>query len=107
MRLALECPVISKLRLQEDFRALWLGKALTLTRDEQGFVSKIRIEAKVASDDRVRNLVIQEVGKPLHLFGSGGIKIRHELEQDLQAIESALAFYFNVSRIRWEAAVSI
>jgi hypothetical protein len=108
MRCALECSVEGKLRLPGDINTAWFnGKQLIIRRDTDGFATLIRIEGRVEPDDLISMEVIQEAGKPLHFKGRGGEKIREELENELQLLESTLGVFFHITRIRWEDAISI
>jgi hypothetical protein len=107
MRYALECPVESKIRLAADFYANWFGKLLTLTRGEDGFVNKIRLETAIPPGDRLsQTFAVTEEGAA-SIKAEGGVKTHRRLEADLQSIESSLAFYFGLKRIRWEHSTSI
>src|SRR5579872_2722335 len=108
MRCTLECSVEGKLRLPGEIDTAWFnGKRLIINRDKDGFANLIRIEGKVAPDDMISMKVIQEAGKPLHFDGRGGEKIREELEDELQLLESTLGVFFHITRVRWEHATSI
>ena len=67
----------------------------------------IRIEGPVAPDDMISLTVIEAPGMPPHFHGTGGTKIREELENELKQIESTLGVFFRVTRIEWESATSI
>ena len=88
MRCALEAAIEGKLRLPSDLDAAWFNdKRLVIKRDADGFASLIRVEGR---DDMISMTVIVEPGKPPHFHGTGGVKIRDELEKELKEIESTL-----------------
>jgi hypothetical protein len=80
---------------------------LEFGRDKQGYISSVRIEARVEPEDRVKRVIINEPGKPPHLASTGGTRVYRKLVEDLQSIESSLALYLNLSRVRWEEATTI
>src|SRR5580704_720907 len=106
MRYALECPVESRISLKEDFHSNWFGKLLSLSRDQEGIVNKIRLEAAVPPEDDLKHLVTVTGGRVTHIGARGSAKIHRQLETDLQSIESTLGYYFGLKRIRWELATS-
>lgn len=108
MRCALECPIEARIRLPQDIDGDWFdGKRLVIKRDTDGFASVIRIEGRVADDDKMSMLVRRTPDGLVHFEGQGGEKIRKELQADLQMIESTLGLYCKLSRVRWEYAESI
>lgn len=108
VRCALEATIEGKLRLPADLDTLWFnGKRLVIKRDNDGFASLIRIEGPVSPDDVICMTVVQNPGMPTHFHGTGGVKIRQDLENELKQIESTLGLFFGITRIRWEHATSI
>lgn len=108
MRCALECTIEGKLKLPGNIDTPWFnGKRLIIKLNKEGFARLIRIEGKVEPDDMISMLVVQEQARPPHFKGSGGVKIREELETELKQIESTLGVFFHINRIRWEHATSI
>src|SRR5580698_586184 len=108
MRCALEASIEGKLRLPADMDTPWFnGKRLVIKRDSDGFASFIRIEGPISPDDIISMTVVQAPGMPPHFHGTGGVKIREDLENELKQIESTLGVFFRITRIRWEHATSI
>ena len=108
MRCALETTIEGRLRLPSDLETAWFtGKRLTIKCDKEGFASLIRIEGRVSPDDMISMTVIQDPGLPPHFHGTGGVKIREDLENELKQLESTLGVFFGITRIRWEHATSI
>jgi hypothetical protein len=80
-----------KLRLPADLDTpSFNNKRLVIKRDNEGFASLIRIEGPVAPDDMISMAVIQDPGMPPHFHGTGGVKIREGLENELKQFESTL-----------------
>jgi hypothetical protein len=108
MRCALEATIEGKLRLPADLDTQWFNsKRLVIKRDNDGFASLIRIEGPVAPDDMISMAVTHDPGMPPHFHGTGGVKIREDLENELKQIESTLGVFFRITRIKWEHATSI
>src|SRR5260370_11471660 len=108
MRCALECPIEAKIRLTTDIDVPWFNhKRLIIKRDPTGHAALIRIEGPVQPEDMISMLVERLPNGITHFNGAGGLQIRHELEEELQLIESTLGLYCKLSRVRWEFATSI
>lgn len=108
MRCALECSIEGKLRLPQSMTTTWFGdKSLSITLDEEGFASTIRLEGPVKADDAISMRVTPHPGRGPDFSSSGGLIIRAELQRELQLIESTLGVFCRISRIRWESATFI
>ena len=102
MRYALECPVESKMRLAQKVKVSWGRKTVFFDRDEGGLLNKIRIEGAVPDDDKVVARIGVLPNGLTDLSVTGGTGVHTEQLAELQSVESKFAFYYNLSRIRWE-----
>jgi hypothetical protein len=108
MRYALECAVESKVRFRQKTKVSWRKKTVYFERDDAtGILNRIRIEGPVAEDDKIIARIEELPNGMIALNETGGIHVHRELVADLQSLESVFAYYYNLTRIRWESATCI
>lgn len=103
MKYSWECKVDSKTHIGNTISTVVGNKEYTLTSNEKGMLSSIKIITKVDDPENFYSQIEKGDGKAVaKITIEADYTIFNDLKSDFQYIESALSFLGNLRRIYWE-----